>query len=139
MQSTRNGEPCAVSAIDSLDGAAVATGFPGVRTDADFEAFLAVKKRVQAVRRCGAAAIDMCLVADGTYEAYFERKLNPWDFAAASAIVLGAGGRLSSPTGGPADLFAGALVATNGKVHDDLLAVLAPTDFAKSYRASAST
>lgn len=134
VHSTRNGERCAPSAIARLEDAMIATGFPSVREDRDFEAFLATKRAVQAVRRCGAAAIDMCLVADGTYEAYFERKLNPWDFAGAGAVVLGAGGRLSSPTGGPADLFSGALVASNGLVHDELLALLAPTDFARAHR-----
>ncbi len=124
---TRNGEPCAVSSTASFDAAMLGTGFPYDRktsADNNFDAFVALKKQVQAVRRCGSAAIDLCFVADGTYDGYWERKLRPWDLAAGAAIVLGAGGRLSSFDGMSPDLLQGHLVATNGRIHDALVAAL---------------
>jgi myo-inositol-1(or 4)-monophosphatase len=126
--STRNGEACRVSDVSRLDGALLATGFPYEREtspDNNFDAFVAIKKRCQAVRRCGAAAIDMCLVADGTYDGYWENKLKPWDVAAGAAIVLGAGGRITNYLGESADVTKGQMVATNGRMHEVLLAELA--------------
>ncbi len=124
---TRNGAPCAVSGTASFEAAMLGTGFPyDRRTSADdnLAAFAAIKKQAQAVRRCGSAAIDLCFVADGTYDGYWERKLRPWDLAAGAAIVLGAGGRLTSFDGRSPDLLQGHLVATNGKIHDALVRAL---------------
>jgi myo-inositol-1(or 4)-monophosphatase len=83
-----------------------------------------VKPRVQGVRRCGSAAIDLCLVADGTYDAYWERRLNAWDVMAGSALVLAAGGELSALDGTPPDLSVGHILASNGRIHRDLLTLL---------------
>jgi myo-inositol-1(or 4)-monophosphatase len=124
---TRGGEPCGVSDVARFDGALLATGFPYEREtspDNNFDAFVAIKKQCQAVRRCGAAAIDLCLVADGTYDGYWENKLKPWDVAAGAAIVLAAGGRVTHYDGAPVDATRGQIVATNGRVHDLLLAAL---------------
>ncbi len=121
---SRNGEPCRVSDVGDLDGALLATGFPYDRRtspDNNFDAFVAIKKKCQAIRRCGAAAIDLCLVADGTYDGYWEKKLGPWDVAAGSAIVLSAGGRLSDYVGRPVDVTRGSVVATNGAIHEELV------------------
>lgn len=124
----RNGVPCKVSVAASLEEALLATGFPYDRAtnpDNNLAEFAALKLRCQGVRRCGAAAVDLCLVADGTYDGYWERKLNPWDLCAGAAIVLGAGGRLSALDGGPADVRSGNLVATNRLLHDALVGALA--------------
>ena len=124
---TRNGTACRVSATTAFDAAMLGTGFPYDRKtspDNNFDAFVALKKQVQAVRRCGSAAIDLCFVADGTYDGYWERKLRPWDLAAGAAIVLGAGGQLSSFEGMSPDLLQGHLVATNGKIHAALVRAL---------------
>ena len=121
---TRNGERCAVSDTTSLEQALLATGFPRERErepDNNFATFMGVKKRCRGVRRCGAAAIDLCWVADGTYDGYWERRLNAWDLAAGSAIVLAAGGQLSHLDGGAPRLHEGQLVATNGKIHPALV------------------
>jgi myo-inositol-1(or 4)-monophosphatase len=121
---TRNGEPCHVSDVAKLDDALLATGFPYDRRtspDNNFDAFVAIKSKCQAVRRCGSAAIDLCFVADGTYDGYWERKLNAWDLAAGSAMVVAAGGRLSDYDGGEADVTTGHVVATNGRIHDELV------------------
>jgi myo-inositol-1(or 4)-monophosphatase len=126
--SARNGAPCRVSETTALDQALLATGFPYDRAttaDDNLTRFGALKKVARGVRRCGSAAIDLCFVADGTYDGYWEKKLQPWDLAAGAAIVLGAGGRLSGLGGEPARVVAGELVATNGRVHDALVARLA--------------
>lgn len=120
----RNGEPCAVSATERLDASLVATGFPPIRDEApanNFDSFMRVKRQAQAVRRCGSAAMDLCLVADGTYDGYWERRLHAWDAAAGAALVLAAGGKLTSLEGGQADLLRGHIAASNGLIHGDLV------------------
>jgi myo-inositol-1(or 4)-monophosphatase len=124
----RNGESCRVSGTASLPDALIATGFPPVRDDtvaSNFASFIAVKRAAQAVRRCGSAAMDLCLVGDGTYDGYWERRLHVWDCAAASAIVLAAGGTITALDGGPADYHKGHIVASNGLLHDALLDAIA--------------
>lgn len=123
----RNGQRCAVSATSSLDDAMLATGFPAQRDrapDNNFDSFIAVKRTAQAVRRCGSAAIDLCMVADGTYDGYWERSLHAWDTAAGSAIVMAAGGVVTDLVGGAADHHVGHIAASNGLVHGALLAAL---------------
>jgi myo-inositol-1(or 4)-monophosphatase len=120
----RSGKPCAVSDVSVLDDALLATGFPYDRRTSpenNFDAFVAIKKKCQAVRRCGSAAIDMCFVADGTYDGYWEQKLKPWDVAAGAAIVLAAGGRVTDYGGRATDVTGGRVVATNGRIHDVLV------------------
>lgn len=124
---TRSGVACGVSDVAKLDDALLATGFPYDRRTSDdnnFDAFVAIKKKCQAVRRCGSAAINLCLVADGTYDGYWEQKLRPWDMAAGAAIVMGAGGRVTDYVGQPADVMKGHVVATNGRIHEELVAEL---------------
>jgi myo-inositol-1(or 4)-monophosphatase len=124
IPSKRNGETCTVSATADLDAALVATGFPYDRRtseDNNFNAFLALKRVTRGVRRCGSAAVDLCLVGDGTYDGYWEKKLNPWDYAGGAAVVTGAGGRLSAFDGTEADLRSGHVVASNGHLHEALL------------------
>lgn len=127
----RNGEACHVSTADSLSDSLLATGFPYDRRTSpenNFAQFIAAKKRAQGVRRCGSAALDLCLVAEGTYDGYWERKLKPWDFAAGASFVVSAGGRIANIDGGPADVRTGNIIATNGLIHDELLALLTKID-----------
>ena len=126
--SLRNGEPCRVSDADRFVDSLLATGFPYEGRDgpnSNFEAFVSIKKQCQAVRRCGSAALDMCLVADGTYDGYWERGLKPWDVAAGAAIVRAAGGRLSLYDASDLDVRRGEVIATNGKIHAALIDALA--------------
>jgi myo-inositol-1(or 4)-monophosphatase len=119
----RAGELCHVSETSELEQALVATGFPPDRQTApqnNLDTFVRVKKVVRGVRRCGSAAIDMCLVADGTYDAYWERRLNAWDLAAGAAVLLSAGGKVTALDGGDVDLMLGHLIASNGRVHGAL-------------------
>jgi myo-inositol-1(or 4)-monophosphatase len=127
-RSTRAGETCGVSEVSRLEDSLLATGFPYDRRtspDNNFDAFVAIKRKCQAVRRCGSAAIDLCFVADGTYDGYWEKKVRPWDVAAGSAILLAAGGKLTDYQGEPAKVTDGVVVATNGRMHHELIALLA--------------
>ena len=116
-----------MSSTESLGHALVATGFPPFRDrvpNSNLATFVDVMGHVQDVRRCGSAAIDLCLVADGSYDGFWERHLNPWDLCGGACIVLGAGGQLTSLDGGAADVVQGQLLATNGLIHQPLLDVL---------------
>lgn len=122
--------PCTVTSVATIPEAYLATGFPyDRRTSADdnFKAFTTIKKECLAVRRCGSAAIDVCLVADGTYDGYWERKVHTYDVAGGAAIVRAAGGRVTDFEGGQNYLTVGRIVATNGVLHDALLDRLAHT------------
>lgn len=124
----RNGEPCSVSSTDSLQDAMLGTGFPPVGRQDPLEnnisAFGRMKLLAQSIRRCGSAALDCCLVADGTYDAYWERALHSWDLMGGCAIALAAGARLTSLSGGKPDLSRGHIVLSNGRVHDQITAVV---------------
>lgn len=117
----RNGERCFVSERATLEESLCATGFPYDRATnpdnnrAELGLFL---ERVRGVRRCGSAAIDLCLVADGTYDLYWEQRLNAWDMCAGALAVLEAGGTLTTYDGGDVDPRSGKLIASNGHVHE---------------------
>jgi myo-inositol-1(or 4)-monophosphatase len=131
----RNGVACRVTETARLEDSLLATGFPYDRrtTDDDnLREFSRLKKITHGVRRGGSAAIDLAMVADGTYDAYWEMKLNPWDWAAGATLVCEAGGVLSRYDGSAFDVHASRdsarraeLVASNGVVHAALLAQLA--------------
>jgi myo-inositol-1(or 4)-monophosphatase len=72
----------------------------------------------------GSAAINLALVAVGRLDAFWELKLGPWDVAAGCLMVEEAGGRVTTPDGGPVDLGKPSVVASNGKIHDEMLATL---------------
>jgi myo-inositol-1(or 4)-monophosphatase len=123
----RNGEPCRVSNTEHLEHSLVATGFPTDRSNPatnNFATYARVKPVVRGVRRCGSAALDLSLVADGTYDAYWERRLSSWDAMAGAAIVLAAGGTISALDGSAPDLSVGHILASNGRIHAPLLKLL---------------
>lgn len=127
----RNGVRCQVSDGDVLADALLATGTaPVMRRRGAPEDNLAalgrVSPEVRDIRRCGSAALDLCMVADGTYDAYWERRLSVWDVAAGAALVLAAGGHITDLVGGAYDLTRGYILASNGRVHDALLPLLRP-------------
>jgi myo-inositol-1(or 4)-monophosphatase len=123
-----NGRVLRVSEAASLDRAMLGTGFPVDRETAaanNFSQFVAVKRRVRAVRRYGSASLDQAMVAAGTFDAYWEMRLKPWDVAAGSLLVSEAGGRVTGWLGERLRLEVGAIVASNGRIHDALLDVVA--------------
>ncbi len=123
----RNGVRCTVSATATLGDSLLATGFPydnPTNPEANFREFAGLTRRSRGVRRCGSAALDLCYVADGTYDGYWERFLKPWDLAAGSIVVTEAGGTVTALDGTPSDPRVGALAATNGRVHHALLAAV---------------
>ena len=122
-----NQQPIKVSQVDDLDQALVATGFPYTvieHLDATMRRFGNMVARAQGVRRPGSAALDLCYVAAGRFDGFWEEALKPWDTAAASLIVLEAGGRLSTFDGSPFELDANNVVASNILLHDQILAAL---------------
>ncbi len=116
-----------VSTRDELGQSLVATGFAyDVRRSSDdnLHHFGSFVKRARAVRRDGSAALDLCYVAAGRFDGYWERKLHPWDVAAGLLIVDEAGGRCSDFAGGPPSASGHQTLASNGRIHDAMLAVL---------------
>jgi myo-inositol-1(or 4)-monophosphatase len=124
---TRNGEPIRVSSVAALDGALIGTGWPPASHGRP-EPFLAglaeVLRRTHGARRCGSAALDLALTADGTYDGYYEMALHPWDVAAGILLVREAGGRVTDYAGREADASGRAVLASNGRLHDHLLAIV---------------
>jgi myo-inositol-1(or 4)-monophosphatase len=78
----------------------------------------------QAVRRLGSAAIDLCYVAAGRIDGFWERDLKPWDVAAGALIVTEAGGRVTQMDGNRFDARRDQVLATNGRIHDPMLEVI---------------
>lgn len=137
-----NGMPTRVSERTDLGTALVATGFPYDRRtakDDNLSEHRAFVKRAQGVRRMGAAAADLALVARGVYDGFWEPRLHPWDIAAGIVIVREAGGRVTDYEGGPPDLTECSIVATNGRVHDEMLAVIrsARVEFCSHFHSTA--
>ena len=125
---TLNGEPIRVSSVDTLDRALLVTGFPyDIRTTAEtnLPEYAALSMRAQAVRRLGSAVLDLCYVGCGRLEGFWEFALGAWDMAAGGLIVQEAGGRVTNVRGGPWRLEGPGVLATNGAVHDAILAELA--------------
>jgi myo-inositol-1(or 4)-monophosphatase len=126
-----NGRPIAVSAVPRLERAFLATGFPyDIRSNPDnnLDHFARFSLRALAVRRPGAAAIDLAYVACGRFDGFWELRLKPWDAAAGGLLILEAGGRITGIDGGASWLHAPGICASNGHVHDEMLAVLAMRD-----------
>ena len=123
-----NGRPLRVSGADRLIDAMLCTGFPyniHAIVDEVVGLFAAFVGQARAVRRLGSAAIDLCYVAAGRLDGFWERLLSPWDIAAGALIVEEAGGRISSLAGGPFDSRAGEVIASNGRIHEAMVAVIA--------------
>jgi myo-inositol-1(or 4)-monophosphatase len=118
-----------VSDERELGRALVATGFAydvHESEDDNLTSFAQLVKTARGIRRDGSAALDLCYVAAGRLDGYWELKLHPWDVAAGLLIVEEAGGRTSDYQGGPPPRSGREVVATNGRLHDALLDHLAP-------------
>jgi myo-inositol-1(or 4)-monophosphatase len=123
-----NGQPLRVSAADALINSLLVTGFhydvhkdPG-EVIALFGTFIS---RARAVRRLGSAALDLCYVAAGRFDGFWEKKLQPWDVAGGALIVLEASGTVTAMSGAPYTSRGGSVLATNGRIHQQMLDLIA--------------
>ena len=122
-----NGQPISVSDTRILDASLLVTGFAydireTARNNLDHFAKFALK--AQGLRRTGSAALDLCYVAAGRFDGFWEVRLNPWDMAAGSVIVRQANGRLTDFSGADLSIYGQELVASNGHIHQAMLTVL---------------
>lgn len=118
----RNEKRIFVSETSSLIDALVVTGFPysGGHMEEVISRFSRIIGEVQGIRRLGSAALDLCYVAAGSFDGYWEIGLSPWDVAAGAAIVLEAGGVISGIDGKPFDVYSRNILAGNPMIHKDL-------------------
>ena len=122
-----NGRKLSVSTNDDLHKSVLVTGFPyNVHENPDFayERFTAFLRVARAVRRLGSAAIDMCYVAEGVFDGFWEVSLNAWDMAAGMIIVEEAGGVITDFSGNPTDIFGKQILTSNGNVHKAMIDTL---------------
>jgi myo-inositol-1(or 4)-monophosphatase len=122
-----NGAPMRVSAAGELIDSLLCTGFPydvHGAIDEIVGLFAAFVGRARAVRRLGSAAIDLCYVAAGRLDGFWEQRLQPWDIAAGALLVEEAGGVVSLYDGSPFNSRAGQVVASNGRIHEQMLSTI---------------
>lgn len=122
-----NDRPIRVSEVGMLTGGLLLTGFPydfPGRLDYALALFRGFMTRSQAVRRAGSAALDLCHLAMGRCDGFWELGLKPWDTAAGTLIVEEAGGRVSDFEGNDFRLETGHLLASNGRIHDEMTAAI---------------
>lgn len=122
-----NGQKIRVSPVGDLNRSLLATGFPydvresRINNIIHFNNFLV---RAQAIRRCGSAALDLCYVACGRFDGFWELKLKPWDVAAGALMVKEGGGRLSDFSGAEFNVSKAETLASNGLIHEAMITVL---------------
>ncbi len=122
-----NNSPLGVSKVATLNESLLATGFPyDIRTSDlnNLDYFREFALRTQAVRRVGSAGLDLCYVAAGRFDGFWELKLSPWDCAAGYLMVREAGGRVTNFRGKLGSIYDRECVASNGLVHDEMLEVI---------------
>ena len=122
-----NGRALHVSPTPTLNTALLATGFPydrRTRPDNNVGNMGRFIRRCQGIRRAGAAALDLAYVACGRLDGHWELSVKPWDTAAGGLLIMEAGGRISNMRGGRWTPFERDVLATNGRIHDQLLAAL---------------
>ena len=120
---TLNGKPIACSRVASVERSLLVTGF-GYDHDAAWAENMALFRHftdvAQGVRRLGAASVDLCHVALGVVEAYWEYRLKPWDVCAGVLIVEEAGGRVTTMDGLPYSVFSRSVLASNDAIHESV-------------------
>ncbi|MGH9450271.1 MAG: inositol monophosphatase family protein [Terriglobia bacterium] len=121
----RNETRLRVSTIDDVKDGLFATGFPPYSADHErnIQYYFRFTEISHGVRRAGSAALDLCMVAAGRFEGFWELQLNPWDKAAGVLMVTEAGGRVSDLSGAPFKLLEGEIFASNGLVHESVIQV----------------
>ncbi len=123
-----SGERLRVSEDEDFSRALLATGIPHAGSALAHETYLpmlaAAMRRAAGIRRLGSAALDLAYVASARFGAFCEFGLSPWDLAAGALLVSESGGQVSEPSGNPAFLEKGNVLATNGRLHEPMLALL---------------
>ncbi len=122
-----NGEPITVSGTRELTDSLLVTGFPYDHPTIFNELIARFGKCLsasQGVRRLGSAALDLCYVANGRFDGFWEQNLNPWDTAAGFLVAKEAGARITVFSGAPYSIDDNEIVGTNGAIHDELLNLL---------------
>jgi myo-inositol-1(or 4)-monophosphatase len=125
-----NNAPITVSTADQLDRALLVTGFAYDIRDTpnnNLDHFVRFALKTQGLRRTGTAALDLCYVASGRFDGFWEVTLNPWDMAAGIVILEEAGGKVTNFRGETHSIYGKQLVASNGRIHRAMLDVLQQT------------
>jgi myo-inositol-1(or 4)-monophosphatase len=126
-----NGAPIRVSETETLGASLLATGFPyDIRTSSqnNLDNFREFALRAQGIRRAGSASLDLCYVAAGRFDGFWELKLNPWDCAAGYLMVREAGGEVTNLDGDFGSIYDRECIASNARIHDEMKAVLRVVD-----------
>lgn len=129
-----NGHPITVSRVDKLDQSLLGTGFPyDIRETAEnnLDHFARLAVAAQGIRRCGSAALDLCYVACGRFDGFWELGLKPWDVAAGILIIREAGGTVTDFDLNPITLDGSRVLASNGLIHRETSRHLHPTGSGK--------
>ena len=124
---TLNGRRISVSKINKLDKSLLATGFPydrRERADEYLKIYREFMVNSQGIRRDGAAALNLCYIANGRFDGFWEEQLVPWDVAAGSLIVAEAGGSVTDFNGNKLDIYEKEILASNGKIHLEMQEIL---------------
>ncbi len=121
-----NGEKIFPSKTSDLKGSLLATGFPYdvKKTGQNIQPFNRFVLQAQAVRRDGSASLDLCYTAMGRFDGFWEFSLSPWDMAAGSLILQEAGAMVTLTSGRPFSIYKGDVLASNGRIHSDMVRVL---------------
>lgn len=122
-----NSKPLAVSHNDNLRRSLLVTGFPydiAENPSNAIQKFASFIKVARGIRRLGSAALDLCFVAEGVFDGYWEVFLNPWDMCAGILLVEEAGGKVTDFTGERMTIFSKQILASNGHVHQDMLKII---------------
>ena len=120
------------SSSKTLSESLIATGFPYLhdeKWDLSFSIFKKIYSETQGLRRLGAAALDLCFVAMGRFEGFYEFELKPWDICAGALIVKEAGGKVSDWNGSDYPFSGKRIIASNGFIHNDMVKILNSNDY----------
>ena len=121
---TLNSKPIQVSSIELAQAGLLTTGFPfrsKKYIDHYQQSFKDLFSKISGIRRCGSVALDFCYLAAGRCDGFWEIGLSPWDVAAGYLIIKEAGGKITDFSGGDNAVWSGNVVASNGKLHNEIL------------------
>jgi len=122
-----NEEIINISSSNTLSDSLIVTGFPYIhdkKWDVSFDIFKTIYSKTRGVRRLGAAALDLCFVAMGRFEGFYEFNLKPWDICAGSIIAKEAGAKVTDWNDKTLPFSGKRILATNGKIHNEMVNIL---------------